>query len=258
MLDKINKFYSNSDGTVLWVVGIIDEDCEYNDEKWMLVSKDGDCIWTKVTIPACFDTTKGGLLFYSFDVGHYSLLPSDNYNIEDDCRISFNSTIFSQSLFTLVTDPVELEAILIKIKRSICLYSVDEDDYDSPFEYKIVRDYLFKDHIVVFFDKEHNVKLCADMRLFPVTFNKSGKIKVVYGGKEHYIYYLIDGFIEEEPEVVFRIDEQEYRTISGSLCDFGRNCAFSIMHSSELVYILGKTSVDRVRNVIEYGNYYTR
>lgn len=33
MIDKINKFYKNSGGTILWVVGIIDEYCEYNDKK---------------------------------------------------------------------------------------------------------------------------------------------------------------------------------------------------------------------------------
>lgn len=51
-------------------------------KKWMLVDENGDCVWTKVTIPACFDTTKGGLLFYSFNSKHYSIIPSDNYKMD--------------------------------------------------------------------------------------------------------------------------------------------------------------------------------
>ena len=79
----------------------------------MLVDENGDCVWTKVTIPACFDTTKGGLLFYSFNSKHYSIIPSDNYKIDDD-RIQFDSNTFFESLFTLVTDPVKLGVILFK------------------------------------------------------------------------------------------------------------------------------------------------
>lgn len=257
MIDKINKFYKNSDGTILWVVGIIDEYCEYNDKKWLLVDEDGDCVWTKVTIPACFDTTKGGLLFYSFNSKHYSIIPSDNYKMDDD-RIQFDSNTFFDPLFTLVTDPIKLGVILLKIKRNICLYSINEYEENSPFEYKTVRDYLFKDHIVVFFDKEHHVKVCADIRLFPVNFNKSGKIKVVYDGKEQYIDYFIDGDPNTDSDVVFRIDGQEYRSPIGSLYAYDRDNDFYIMHSLELEYILGKTSVDRVRGVLEYGIYYSK